>query len=798
MSFSIKALKVLEFDKITSRLAEHASTGGAKKRALSLIPSDDYDTVKLRLERTSAARKLVEHKGYPSFYAEEEVAESAERAQKGAILSCTELMRIASLLRSARQLLDYIHTDKPFVTVLDEIFERLVPNREIEERIGRCILSEDFIADEASPALADIRRYIKQLNNKIRDTLASYVGGVQIKYLQENIVTMRDGRYVIPVKAEYRNEVKGLVHDMSASGATLFVEPMAIVEANNKLRVLQSEEAHEIERILAELSALCADASYAIRNDYLLITDLSFAFACASLADEMKCACPNLTEEKKISLVRARHPLIDPKRVVPIHVSLGDSYTTLVITGPNTGGKTVTLKTVGLLTMMTQAGLHIPADDTSVVGICSEVLVDIGDEQSIEQSLSTFSSHMVNIVGVLEQVTDRSLVLFDELGAGTDPIEGAALAISILEKVRASGALTVSTTHYAELKIYALETEGVENACCEFDVSTLKPTYRLIVGMPGKSNAFAISEKLGISPEIIQRAEQLLSGEERRFEQVIESLEASRLEMDKNKAEAIALRRRYEQMEKEAAHTIEKRIKTAEENAKRDSERAKQLLDSTRVTCEYVLKQLEDLRKSQKTDDFHRNLAAAKKELRERLDIADKEYDSAHFSEEAADEEYTLPRPLVVGDKVWIRSINQEGTVQAPTDSKGMVSIQAGILRAKYPISDLRLILAKAEPKATKKVSEGKVKTVASRECKMEIDVRGEYTEDAWYRIDKYLDEALLAGVESVRIIHGKGTGKLRVFIQNMLRTDKRVKAYRNGNYGEGDLGVTVVSFRKS
>ena len=800
MLFSEKALNALDYPKILSMLADFAGTGSAKKRALTLRPTDDVDTVRLRLQRTADARRLIDAKGYPSFYAEEDVAAAAERADKGAVLSMIELLRISYLLRSARTTLDYIQTDKPFETVLDEIFLRLIPNRDLEERITRSILSEEMLADEASPALASIRRKIRQVNNKIKDTLQGYVGGKQIKYLQENLVTMRDGRYVVPVKAEYRNEVKGLVHDMSASGSTLFVEPMAVVEANNELRRLQAEETHEIERILAELSALCAEFSSSIRWNYLNLTELAFTFACASLANEMKAECPIIREKLGLKFKRARHPLIDKDKVVPIDVAIGDGYRTLVITGPNTGGKTVTLKTAGLLTLMAQSGLHIPADEFSELGVFSEVLVDIGDEQSIEQSLSTFSAHMVNIVDMMQHITDRSLVLFDELGAGTDPIEGAALAVAILEEVMAKGALSISTTHYAELKMYALDTEGVENACCEFDVTTLKPTYRLIIGMPGKSNAFAISQKLGLSEDIILRAETMLSGEERRFESIIEKLDKTRIEMDQDKAETERLRREYETFKREAEIRLKEKVREAELSAKRDSDKARELLDSTRATCEYVLKQLDDLRKKQGTDKFNENLAAARKEMRERLSEADSTF--ARYGEEeiSLDEKYVLPRPLRVGDTVYVTTYKQEGTVTELPDKKGMVQVKTGIMRAKMPIDTLRLLSdtpnAKKAPAQSRKVGEGKVKKVVPSDFRMELDVRGEYTDDAWFKIDKYLDEAMLAGVDTVRIIHGKGTGKLRAYLHEMLRGDRRIKSYRNGQYGEGDLGVTVITFK--
>ena len=567
---------------------------------------------------------------------------------------------------------------------------------------------------------------------------------------------------------------------------------MAVVDANNKLRQLQAEESHEIERILAALSAESGDACYTIRNNFLTITDLAFVFACGALADEMKCACPTIVSKHYIDLKQARHPLIDRDKVVANDISLGRTYNSLVITGPNTGGKTVTLKTVGLLCAMAQAGLHIPALESSEIGVCSDILADIGDEQSIEQSLSTFSSHMVNIVDILAHLSPNSLILFDELGAGTDPVEGAALAIAILERVRQSGALVLSTTHYPELKMYALDTSGVENASCEFDVATLKPTYRLVVGMPGKSNAFSISEKLGLPSDLIESARAHVGSDERRFESIVEQLEISRIDMERQKKEAADLRHDYEIFKAEAERKLKERIKEAEESAKRDSEKAKQLLDSTRVTCEFVLKELEDMRKRQGTDERSRNLAAARKELRERLREAERTYEASAYSEISLEEDYILPRPLSVGDRVYVVTYRQEGTVTALADKNGNVQVQAGIMRAKVAQSELRLLENAPKPKE-KKPGEAKVKAAVARTCKMELDVRGEYAEDAWEKVDRYIDDALLSGLAEARIVHGKGTGKLRAHIQNRLRTDRRIKSYRNGSYGEGDMGVTVV-----
>ncbi len=798
MLFSQKTLATLEYDKIIQMLVELAATGGAKTRAKTLLPTDDPYTVRKRQRETTDARRLIAVKGYPSFSADELVLPSLDRAEKGATLSTAELLQISALLHSSRGLIDYLHTDRLFETVLDEIFDRIQANRFLESSIDRAILAEDMIADEASPALADVRRKIRNVNNRIKDTLAGYTGGQRSKYLQENIVTMRGGRYVVPVKAEYRNEVKGLVHDTSSSGATLFVEPMAIIEANNELRTLESKERAEIDRILAELSAACADSSGILRQNYYAVTELSFIYAKASLADKMKANAPSISDTPGVRLDDARHPLIDPSRVVPICVSVGGAYDTLIITGPNTGGKTVTLKTIGLLSLMAQAGLHIPASERSEIGVFGEILVDLGDEQSIEQSLSTFSSHMVNIVDILKSVGPRSLVLFDELGAGTDPVEGAALAISILERVRACSALAAATTHYAELKAYALETPGVQNASCEFDIDTLRPTYRLIVGTPGKSNAFAISERLGIPTDVVESAKRMVSSENRRFERVIEQLEENRIEMERNRDESERLRIEYEQFKRDAEEKLRKKLAESEKQILREREQARRMIDSARINSEYVFKELGEIRKKQERGDFANQLAEARERVREALKQSDHVYD-AYAPNISLEEEYVLPRPLVVGDEVYIVPYHQSGVVTALAGRDGLVSVRAGILKAKISEKDLRLITGQKKAPATEqraRPSEAKIKKSVIGSFKPELDIRGRYAEDGWEETDKYLDSAVLAGLTVARIVHGKGTGALKKAIWERLKTDPRVKSFRLGNYGEGDSGVTVVELK--
>ena len=794
MSFSEKTLTILEFDKIRAMLADCALTEGAKSLARTLRPTDDEVDVKRRLERTTDARRLCDIKGMPPFGSVKDVSDSCERAIKGAMLNTRELLEVARLLRSSRMLLDYSKSNNLFKTSLDVIFERLLPNRSLEERITRSILSEDMIADEASPALAEIRRKIREANNRIKETLQRYIGGSYSKALQENIVTIRNGRYVVPVKAECKNEVKGLIHDTSSSGATIFVEPMAVVDANNELRMLQSKEEHEIERILYALSADVSSASESLRLNYLNITDLAFYFACGELSARMHAAAPILTEERALDFHRARHPLIAPDRVVPTDIKMGEGFDTLIVTGPNTGGKTVTLKTIGLFALMTQSGLHIPAEPESSICLFRKVLVDLGDEQSIEQSLSTFSSHMVNIVRVVQEVDDRSLCLFDELGAGTDPVEGAALAVAVIEAVRDAGAMCAATTHYTELKTYALDTPGVQNASCEFDVSTLRPTYRLMIGTPGKSNAFAISAKLGLPQSILDRAKEHVSTDHRQFEDVIERLEASRLEADRNREEAARLRAEYERLKADAEKQIKARFAQTEREIEQNRRKAQQMLDSARASSEFVFAQLEKAKKAEAAGRLTEELAEARRAVR--LAIREND-DKVNPVEEKTNERYVLPRDLRVGDKVYIVNIDKEGVLLDTPDRGGNVLVQAGILKTRTKIANLRLIEEKV------KVISGKKTQAASdfhlkinRDFKDEIDLRGMLGDEAWLAVDKYLDEAVLANFQRVRLVHGKGTGALKKALWQRLKGDRRIKSFRIGQYGEGDGGVTVVELK--
>ncbi len=794
MNFTEKALNTLEFDKICAMLAECAPTEGARALAWRLMPSSDITEVLRRQRRTTDAKRLYDVKGQPPFGSVTDVSEACERAVKGAMLNTRELLEVGRLLRATRGISEYSKVNKPFDTSLDELFSSLLPNRHLEDSITRSILSEDLIADEASRELAEIRRKIRDANNRIKETLQHYISGSYSKILQENLVTMRNGRYVLPIKAECKNDIKGLIHDSSASGATVFIEPMAVVDANNELRMLASREEHEIERILFELSSLVSAASDSLSRNYYCITQLAFYFACAELSVRMKATEPRISGKQTVNLSRARHPLIDPMRVVPTNIRIGEEYDTLIITGPNTGGKTVTLKTVGLFALMTQSGLHIPAEPESEICVFSKVLVDIGDEQSIEQSLSTFSSHMVNIVNVMKEVDSQSLCLFDELGAGTDPVEGAALAVAVIESVRATGALCMATTHYTELKTYALDTAGVQNASCEFDVSTLKPTYRLMIGTPGKSNAFAISQKLGLPESVIALAKKQVNSDHQRFEEVIEQLEASRLEADRNREEAARLKAEYEKLKLDAEKQIKARFFETERQIEQDRKKAQQMLDSARISSEFVFAQLEKAKKAEEAGRLSEELDAARRAVRKMIRESD---DRINPVEEKTDEAYVLPRDLKVGDKVYIVNIDKEGILLETPDKSGSALVQAGILKTRTKLSNLRLIEEKAQ------VISGKQKKPASefhakvnRDFRDEIDLRGLLGDEAWLEVDKYLDEAVIANFSRVRLIHGKGTGALKAALWKHLKGDRRVASFRLGQYGEGDGGVTVVELK--
>lgn len=791
-----KAIKILEFNKIRMMLADAAVTEGAKALAMAIEPEADVFSVRRKQLQTADAKRLYDEKGMPPFGDIKDITSSLERCEKGAALNTTELLRIAEVLCSARRLQEYIDSNKRFDTMLDESFYLLSQNKVLEDRIRRIIITADMIADDASPALSDIRRKIKNTNNKIKETLSKYTGGAYSRYLQENIVTQRDGRYVVPVKVEHKNDIKGLVHDTSSSGATLFIEPMQVVEANNTLRELESAEKFEIEKILASLSADCASFSYELRADYLQITELALIFARAALAVKMDARSPLINEDGEFTLVRAKHPLLDPKKAVPINVSVGGKYDTLVVTGPNTGGKTVTLKTLGLFALMVQSGLHVPLYEESTVCIFDKILCDIGDEQSIEQSLSTFSAHMVNIVDIVAEADNGSLVLFDELGSGTDPVEGAALAVSVLEKIREKGALCAATTHYAELKVYALDTEGVCNASCEFDVETLRPTYRLITGTPGKSNAFAISRKLGLPEDIIERAADYVSGDNKRFEYVIEKLEATRIEMERERDKARALKTEYESFKRTAEKRMQQRLEESERQIERAEAKAAAMIASARASSDFVFRELEKVKKQRDSERLSEGLEAAREKIRRELRCAD---DKTNPVIERGNSGYKLPRKLKKGDLVHIVNIDRDGIVAEEPKGDGNVSVRIGQMITKTKEKNLMLVGDGAITVTTaekKKVSHGEYSRSVSSGFKPELDLRGMNGEDAWYQVDKYLDDALLSGIRIVTLIHGKGTGKLKAALKPLLKKDKRVANFREGMYGEGDGGVTIVELK--
>ena len=791
MSINEKAITALEFDKIRTILASHCPTAGARELAFKLLPLTHVEQIARQQKKTTDARKLLEAKGMPPFGTVVDINEICERAVRGATLTPRELLDSALLLRSARSLLEYIRSNKTFDTSLDEIFERLIANRAVEDRITRSIVSEDMIADEASSALADIRRKIRVGNQKIKETLAKYISGSYSKYLQENIVTQRGGRYVVPVKIEYRNEVKGLVHDSSSSGATVFIEPMAVVEANNELRMLENKEQLEIERVLSELSSSVAGASDALCLNYMNITEIAFCFGAASYSMRLSAVEPIINSRRACNLVNARHPLIDKNTVVPISLSLGYDYDTVVITGPNTGGKTVSIKTLGLLSLMAQAGLHIPADEGSSVCVFESVLVSLGDEQSIEQSLSTFSAQMVNIVSIIKQKSDRSLVLFDELGAGTDPIEGAALAVAIIEDVRSSGALCAATTHYTELKTYAMNTEGVTNASCEFDVETLRPTFKLIVGAPGKSNAFAISQKLGLPESILKRAENYVASDNKQMEKVLGELEIERQNAEKERERAEKMRKEYEKFKSESEAQIRKSQIAAEKALKAAQSKAEAMVESAKRSADYIMEEMDKLRKQKESERIAEELAAARRNIREHLrDNADVFTPTTQEEQEA----YVLPRPLKKGDEVIIMSLGKKALVLDLPNKQELVLVQAGVIRTKIRLSDLRLITDAEKKKENAKSNS--YRATVSRDFKPEIDLRGKTGEEAWNAIDKYFDEALIAGFHSLRLIHGKGTGALKKYLWVELKRDSRVQSFRIGQFGEGDGGVTVVELK--
>ncbi len=785
--------RALELDKVLDLLAAQAGLADTAERARALCPETVFSLARRQMDETVAAFDLMARFGAPSFGGAHNINNILRRAQAGACLSMPELLDAAETLRVIRTVREWHGHCEGVETCLDERFALLTANKYMEDRIHACILSPEEMADHASPALADIRRRLRAAAGKIRDKLDSMIHAAAYqKYLQEAIVTIRGGRFVIPVKQEHRSQIPGLVHDTSSTGATVFIEPMAVVEANNECKVLESKEQAEMERILFELSGELGGFADTVVQDYELLVQLDLIFAKARLAYKMKATVPTLTEDGHIVLKRARHPLIDEKAVVPITVELGGDFDTLVITGPNTGGKTVTLKTLGLLSLMAGCGLLPPAGDGTRLSLYGRVLADIGDEQSIEQSLSTFSAHMTNIIRIVREADDRSLVLLDELGAGTDPVEGAALAIAVLERLRAQGARIGATTHYAELKAYAIRTAGVENGSCEFDVATLRPTYRLLVGVPGRSNAFAISERLGMDGALVDRARELVSGEERMLESVVSELDDRRRQLENELEQAREQSARARKTTQDAQAAAEQTERARRQEIEQAKEQARRIVEKARAEADALMRELDEMRRQKTNAD---TAAAARRKLRSRLNALDDELDPVTATARDAGD-YVLPRPLKAGDEVLLVELDKKAVVLTPTDASGQVEVQAGIIRTRVPESGLRLVeTAKKEKKRPSARAVG-LESRATRVVPTELDLRGQAGDEGVLEVDRFLDSAVLAGLERVTIIHGKGTGALRNAVHAHLRGHRHVKSFRLGAYGEGETGVTVVELK--
>ena len=785
-----KSMETLELPRVLSLLADQAVTEEGKERARRLRPETDPAEVALRLKETTAAVNKMVLRGSPSFSGVKPVAGSLQRADMGGSLNTRELLDIAGVLAAARSAKEYGESDGEEKSPIDVLFHSLHPNRFLEDKITGSIVGDGELADSASPELASIRRHIRATESKVRDILQKIISSNQSKYLQESIITQRSGRYVVPVKSEFKNEIPGLVHDLSGSGSTFFIEPMGVVKANNELRELQAKEEKEIDRILAELSAEAASFREDITLNYDLLIRLDSIFARGKLSARMGAMEPGLSA-KSLCLRRARHPLLPPKTAVANDLSLGEKFDTLVITGPNTGGKTVTLKTIGLLTLMAQCGLHIPAGDGSTIRVCQRVLADIGDEQSIAQSLSTFSSHMSNIVGMLAETDGETLVLFDELGGGTDPVEGAALAAAIIEHARSLGALVAATTHYAELKVYAMTTPGVENASCEFDVETLAPTYRLLVGIPGKSNAFAISQRLGLPQEIIQQAAARVSAENVRFEDVLTKLDQQRQEMEKEQRQAAQLRLEMEQAAAKAQEYRDSLQKEKEKNEARAKAEARAILDEARRTADEVFRELGDMRKKAQKEQDWQAVNDQRAGLRHRLNEAE---DKLGVREKAAPP--PMLRPAQKGDTVTILKTGTQGTVLS-VNKDGVLQLQAGILRITAKQEEVRVVEGETQTqKAARQYIQRTEHKLRSLGAKAEVDLRGMTTDEAEMTLSQFLDRAIMGNLTQVTVIHGKGTGAVRKAVHTYLKRCKGVASFRLGRYGEGEDGVTIVALK--
>lgn len=788
-----KSIRTLELPAVLEKLAAKAVSQAAKDRCLKLSPSTDAEEVLRLLDETDAAKERLGLHGSPSFSGVKDVSAALTRADHGGMLNTRELLDIAGVLTASRRVADYDAQRQGEETVLDRLFTSLHTNKYLEEQIRSAILDEETIADTASSELADIRRKMRLAASKGRQILQRIISSPSYaKVLQEALITQRDGRFVVPVKAECKGSMPGLVHDVSSSGATLFVEPMGVVQANNELKELEAREKKEIDRILRQLSAACAGSMENILWDYDILVHLDVIFARAQLSYQLNASRPEVRRRGGVALRRARHPLLDQAKAVPITVELGEQFDTLVITGPNTGGKTVTLKTIGLLCLMAQCGLHIPADSGSAVRVFHRVLADVGDEQSIEQSLSTFSAHMSNIVQILQEVDNKSLLLFDELGAGTDPVEGAALAIAIIESARSQGALIAATTHYAELKTFAMTTAGVENASCEFDVQTLRPTYRLLIGIPGKSNAFAISRRLGLDESVIQAAQAQMDSDSVRFEDVLTQLEEKRQRLEKAQAEADRLWRQREE-DARKARTFREQMEKAKDNARTKGEaEAKRIVRQAQAQADEIFAQLDQLRRQQQKQLSFQELNDAKAAVRHSLNQAQ---DALHIHDQPQEPVYTPSRPIEVGDLVELPGVKMAASVLA-VNNDGTLLLQAGKMKMTVKAQQVRLPEGQPKKKPAAPASGGSAKLNLQSRAASELDIRGYETLEAESVVENYIDSAVMAKLGTVTIIHGKGTGALRKAVHEMLKRNKAVKSFRLGRYGEGEAGVTVVELK--
>ena len=792
-----KYCKAIELDKVLERLSKLCCCEDSRRMALELEPETNLKDAQLLLRRTVDANTLTNRYSTPSIGSIQNCGGILKRAQIGARLSPRELLEVARVLSAIATIERWRDQLEEGSGSLEFLLDSVIALPTLYKSIKTAILSEDEIADNASPELADIRRKIRQAGTKARDVLEKMVRSATYqKYLQENIITQRDGRFVVPVKIEFRNEVKGLVHDTSASGSTVFIEPMGVVEANNEIRILESQEQAEIDRILTALSASVGNCADSIQGSYEALVELDVYFAKSRLADEMRATVPTLNDAGMVELKKARHPLLDKEKAVPIDLYLGKDFDTLVVTGPNTGGKTVAIKTLGLLTAMAQCGLMLPVSDGSQVSVFEKLLVDIGDEQSIEQSLSTFSAHMTNIIRILKQADDHSLVLLDELGAGTDPVEGAALAVAIIEQLRAQKAKIVATTHYAEIKMFALNTPGVENASCEFDVATLRPTYRLLTGVPGRSNAFAISERLGLDPQVIEKAKEHVSKDNARFEDVVSQLEATRQELERERELAQTKRVEAQRTSQEADQLRQNMEREREREMERARQQARGMVERVNAQAQKLLDELEDLKKAKDTAEFSQRVAQAKvsfkADMRKLQDLADP-------VTRKNPENYVPERPLKRGDTVRLISLNKEGTLLSAPDGQGFVTVQAGILKTKVHQSEVRLVNTKDKRVTLNSrpvVSTRGVSSKSARSARTELDLRGMTTGEALLEVDRFIDGCVLSNIPTATILHGKGTGALRAAVQDHLKRHKNVKSFRLGVYGEGESGVTVIELK--